>query len=62
VLSKLFRRLMLEKLLAAHATGRLKFFGDFGSLADRQAFALFLAPLKKTRWFVYSKRPFGSSS
>ena len=30
VLSKLFRRLMLEKLLAAHATGRLKFFGDFG--------------------------------
>jgi hypothetical protein len=58
VLSKLFRRLMLEKLLAAHAAGRLKFFGDFGPLADRQAFALFLAPLKKTRWFVYSKRPF----
>jgi hypothetical protein len=58
VLSKLFRRLMLEKLLAAHATGKLNFFGDFGSLADRQAFVAFLAPLKKTRWFVYSKRPF----
>jgi hypothetical protein len=58
VLSKLFRRLMLEKLLAAHVADKLKFFGDFGPLADRQAFALFLAPLKKTRWFVYSKRPF----
>jgi hypothetical protein len=58
VLSKLFRRLMLEKLLAAHAAGKLKFFGDFGSLADPQAFAVFLAPLRKTRWFVYSKRPF----
>jgi len=58
VLSKLFRRLMLEKLLAAHTAGKLKFFGDFGPLADRQAFVTFLAPLKKTRWFVYSKRPF----
>jgi hypothetical protein len=62
VLSKLFRRLMLEKLLAAHAAGKLKFFGDFGSLADPQAFAVFLAPLRKTRWFVYSKRPFAGSS
>ena len=27
VLSKLFRRLMLEKLAAAHAAGQLQFFG-----------------------------------
>ena len=27
-------------------------------LADDDAFAAFLAPLRKTRWFVYSKRPF----
>ena len=27
-------------------------------LADGQAFAAVLAPLKKTKWFVYAKRPF----
>jgi hypothetical protein len=58
VLSKLFRRLMLEKLAAAHKAGKLQFFGEHAHLADAKAFAAFLAPLKKTRWFVYSKRPF----
>jgi Putative transposase/Transposase zinc-binding domain len=58
VLSKLFRRLMLEKLATAHAAGRLAFFGAHAHLADTQAFAAFVAPLSKTRWFVYAKRPF----
>jgi Putative transposase/Transposase zinc-binding domain len=58
VLSKLFRRLMLERLVAAHAAGLLKFFGAHAPLADCRAFSAFLAPLKKTKWFVYSKRPF----
>ena len=58
VLSKLFRRLMLEKLVAAHKAGKLQFFGEHAHLADAKAFAAFLAPLKRTRWFVYSKRPF----
>ncbi|MBV8574856.1 MAG: IS91 family transposase [Acetobacteraceae bacterium] len=58
VLSKLFRRLMLEKLLAAHQAGQLQFFGAHTALADPKAFAAFLAPLSKKRWFVYSKRPF----
>jgi Putative transposase/Transposase zinc-binding domain len=58
VLSKLFRRLMLERLAVAHAAGRLAFFGAHASLADGQAFTAFRAPLKKTKWFVYSKRPF----
>ncbi|MCC2665403.1 MAG: transposase, partial [Geminicoccaceae bacterium] len=58
VLSKLFRRLMLEKLAAAHAAGKLQFFGDHADLADADAFAAFLAPLRTTRWFVYAKRPF----
>ena len=58
VLSRLFRRRFLEKLAAAHATGRLAFFGPHTHLADEDAFATFLAPLKKTRWFVYSKKPF----
>ena len=57
-LSKLFRRLMLEKLAAAHKAGRLKFFGEHAHLAAADAFTAFLAPLKKTKWFVYSKRPF----
>ena len=58
VLSKLFRRLMLEKLLAAHGAGRLQFLGSHAHLADAKTFAAFLAPLSKKRWFVYAKRPF----
>ena len=58
VLSKLFRRLMLEKLVAVHEAGKLRFFGEHAHLADGKAFATFLAPLKTMRWFVYSKRPF----
>ena len=58
VLSKLFRRLFLDKLTAVHAAARLRFFGDHAHLADRHAFAAFLDPLKKTKWFVYAKPPF----
>ena len=36
VLSKLFRRLMLEKLVAAHKAGKLIFFGEHAHLAERQ--------------------------
>ena len=59
VLSRLFRRLFLERLLAAHQAGRLKFFGDHAALADPQAFAAYLAPLRRAEWVVYAKRPFG---
>jgi len=58
VLSRLFRRLMLEKLGAAYKAGKLTFFGEHAHLADEKAFASFVAPLKRMRWFVYSKRPF----
>jgi hypothetical protein len=34
VLSRLFRRLFLERLLAVHQANRLKFFGDHSALAD----------------------------
>jgi hypothetical protein len=57
VLSRLFRRLFLERLTAAHK--QLQFFGDHTPLADAQAFATYLAPLRKTEWVVYSKPPFG---
>jgi hypothetical protein len=58
VLAKLFRRRFLDKLAAAHAAGRLQFFGDRAHLTDPSAFATFLRPLRKTKWFVYAKRPF----
>ncbi len=58
VLSRLFRRLFLEKLAAAHDHGSLRFFGDRVGLNDRAQFAAFLAPLRKTEWVVYAKRPF----
>ena len=59
VLSRLFRRRFLNKLLAAHKVGQLQFFGDHARLANARAFAAYLAPLRKVEWVVYSKRPFG---
>jgi predicted Zn-ribbon and HTH transcriptional regulator len=57
VLSRLFRRLFLQRLATAHK--QLAFFGNHARLIDAQAFAAYLAPLRKTEWVVYSKRPFG---
>jgi len=58
VLSRLFRRLFLAKLSAAHHTGRLQFFGPHQDLAEARDFADYLAPLRQTEWVVYAKRPF----
>ena len=58
VLSRRFRRLFLEKLVAAHEAGRLRFFGAQRHLADRQSFENHLVPWRKTEWVVYAKRPF----
>jgi hypothetical protein len=59
VLSKLFKRLMLERLSRAHAAGALNFFGDHQGLADAKAFRAFLEPCRKIHWHVYAKSPFG---
>src|SRR6202047_2585714 len=59
VLSRLFRRLVLQMLIAAHEVGRLQFFGANATLADTNAFAAFLVPLRRSEWVVYSKKPFG---
>jgi hypothetical protein len=59
VLSALFRRLLLEALEKAYAAGLLKFFGDLQPLRDPLAFARYLAPLRKSKWVVYAKAPFG---
>lgn len=59
VLSRLFRRLFLDGLVALHRAGELAFFGDLRGLADAKAFAAWLAPFRKTEWVVYAKPPFG---
>ena len=58
VLSALFRRRFLQMLLAAHAAGRLQFFGDLVPLANKAAFTAYLRPLRNIDWVVYAKRPF----
>jgi len=57
VLSRLFRRLFLERLTAAHDAGRLEFFADQAALAEPAAFKTRLAALRKVKWVVYAKRP-----
>ena len=59
VLSRLFRRLFLEGLLALHRAEELAFFGDQIGLSQPQAFAAYLVPLRKKEWVVYAKPPFG---
>lgn len=59
VLARLFRRLFIEGVIALHRTGQLAFFGDLTKLAEAEAFAAYLAPLRKTEWVVYAKPPFG---
>ncbi|MEO0809264.1 MAG: IS91 family transposase [Pseudomonadota bacterium] len=58
-LSKLFRYVMLEKLVAAHGAGQLKFHGRLANLNEARAFKRALQPLYRRKWFVYAKRPFG---
>lgn len=59
VLSRLFRRLVIEMLAAAFAAGKIQFFGEHAHLADAEAFTTFLSPLKRCEWVVYAKKPFG---
>ncbi|VAW79664.1 Transposase [hydrothermal vent metagenome] len=58
VLSRLFRRLFLEKLGDAQHAGTLQFFGEYQSLAETKTFTDWLKPLRQCEWVVYAKRPF----
>jgi Putative transposase/Transposase zinc-binding domain len=58
VLSRLYRRLFLEKLRAAYRADKLRFFGDLTHLSDRSAFDAVLTSLHRTEWLVHTKRPF----
>ena len=58
-LSRLFRWLFLKRLIAAFNAGALRFFGDFASLAELDAFAGRIKAMQRVNWVVYAKRPFG---
>jgi hypothetical protein len=58
-LSRLFRRLFLERLRNAFDGAALGFFGDLAHLADPAAFASHLAAARRVDWIVYAKKPFG---
>jgi hypothetical protein len=58
VLSKLFRRLFLARLLELHQAGALNFFGNHAELRDRRAFRHLIAKMRKKNWVVYAKPPF----
>jgi hypothetical protein len=58
VLSRLYRRFILDGLVRLHKAGKLRFFGDHANLVDMTAFTEFLAPLRKIDWVVYAKEPF----
>ncbi len=61
VLSRLFRRLFLEKLARrARRPASLQLLRRSRRTSPtRDAFAAYLAPLRKIEWVVYAKRPFG---
>ena len=60
VLSRLFRRLFLEGLMAAFEAGELRFFADLAHLNQAKVFAAALTPLRTVEWVVYAKRTFAS--
>lgn len=45
--------------MALHQSGKLAFFGHLAHLADARAFRRHVAPVRKKRWVVYAKPPFG---
>ena len=58
VLSALFRRVFLDKLLALYAEHRLSFFGKLTSLQHSRAFKRLIARLRHRKWYVDARPPF----
>jgi hypothetical protein len=59
VMSALFQRLFLNALQQAFNEGELQFFGDLSPLADSIHFKKWLQAMKRMKWVVYAKKPFG---
>ena len=58
VLSRLFRRLFIEKLRDAYQADRLQFFGNQKELEEKKNFSDWTKSLRQIEWVVYAKRPF----
>jgi len=58
VLSRLFRRLFLQRLNQAYQNHQLKFFNQHKRLQQPGPFAQWLKAQQKLDWVVYAKRPF----
>jgi hypothetical protein len=61
VLSEVFRGKFVEGLKELHANHNLGFQGTMAAFQNRKAFAAWLRPLFRSKWVVYSKRPFGGA-
>ena len=62
VLSRLYRRLFLERLQTAFDAGGLSFHGELARLQDPAEFAGYLKPLTNIPWVVFAKPPFANPS
>ena len=58
VLSRYFRRVLVQALEDAFESGRLRFAGRLQPLGDPRRFAEHLRPAREAEWVVYAKRPF----
>jgi hypothetical protein len=58
VLSRLFRRLFLERIEKAFNSAKLQFFASLEFLRDPHAFAARIAAAKESEWVVDARRPF----
>jgi len=61
VLKEVFRGKFVEGLRTLHAEHKLDFHGTLTVLRNPKAFAVWLRPLFRSAWVVYSKRPFGGA-
>jgi hypothetical protein len=58
VLSRLFRRLFMQRLDELYRDRQLQFHGRLESLADPRHFDEFVRPARRVDWVVYAKAPF----
>ena len=58
VLSRLYRRLFLEKLTQAYQLNKLQFFAEQQALKEEKHFMDWIKSLRQIEWVVYAKRPF----
>jgi predicted RNA-binding Zn-ribbon protein involved in translation (DUF1610 family) len=58
VLSRLYRRLFLEKLTQVYLLNKLQFFAEQQAIKEEKHFMDWIKSLSQIEWVVYAKRPF----